>query len=97
MKILSFGASVTIVLAMFVAAACGRGAASQGPGGGRGRGGGPAVSIRTTPVQRMSIQRQVDLAALRVGPGLHLRRTLGIVVDLHVVERQAGGLLHASA
>lgn len=48
------------------AAACGK--AAPGPGGAGGRGGGPAVSVTTAKVQRMSVQRQVDLAGTLNSP-----------------------------
>jgi len=39
------------------------------PAGGQGkRGGGPSVAIRTTTVQRMAVQRQVDLAGTLLSP-----------------------------
>jgi RND family efflux transporter MFP subunit len=52
---------------MLTASACNSGTAGGGPGKG-GRGGGPAVSVRTTAVQRLSIQRQVDLAGTLLSP-----------------------------
>lgn len=45
-------------------AACG----GQAAGPAAKRGGGPAVSIRTTTVQRMAVQRQVDLAGTLMSP-----------------------------
>src|SRR5262245_10455779 len=44
--------------------ACGKQAATQTKKGG----GGPAVSVRTTAVQRMTVQRQVDLAGTLMSP-----------------------------
>jgi membrane fusion protein (multidrug efflux system) len=42
---------------------------TAGAGGGRGRGGrGSAVSTRTVPVQRMSVQREVDLSGTLLSP-----------------------------
>jgi multidrug efflux pump subunit AcrA (membrane-fusion protein) len=45
----------------------GAGGAPGGPGGGR-RGGGPSVDVKVTAVQRMSIQRMVDLAGTLNSP-----------------------------
>ncbi len=68
---------VTVVAAVAVAAVAagcggsqgtsGAGASANGPGGGR-RGGGPAVEISVTSVQRMSIQRSVDLSGTLNSP-----------------------------
>src|SRR6266508_659091 len=41
---------------------------TQPAGGQVRRGGGPAVAIRTTTVQRMAVQRQVDLAGTLLSP-----------------------------
>jgi len=49
-----------------LSAACERPAASATNG--RGRGGGAGVSVRTTTVQRMAVQRQVDLAGTLMSP-----------------------------
>src|SRR5436190_18297087 len=49
---------------MGLAAACGQTAGGQGKKGG----GGPSVAIRTTTVQRMAVQRQVDLAGTLLSP-----------------------------
>jgi RND family efflux transporter MFP subunit len=63
-----------IVLASVVAtAACqktqGQAAGANGGRGGRGgRGGGGAISVQTATVQRMTIQRQVDLAGTLLSP-----------------------------
>ncbi len=60
---------IPVFLAVTLLGGCGGGNSGQGPnGGGRGRGGGPAVSIRTTTVQRMAVQRQVDLAGTLLSP-----------------------------
>ena len=45
------------------AAAC-----SQQPAAGQNRRGGPAVAVKTTTVQKMSVQRQVDLAGTLLSP-----------------------------
>jgi RND family efflux transporter MFP subunit len=57
-------------LAAIFATGCDRPAASQNNNGGGGRrgGGGPSVSVRTTTVQRMTVQRQVDLAGTLLSP-----------------------------
>jgi RND family efflux transporter MFP subunit len=59
---------IPVVLVLLVTAGCNNANSGGGPGGGRGRGSGPAVSVRTTAVQRMSIQRQVDLAGTLLSP-----------------------------
>ena len=46
-----------------LAAGCGRDAGGQNR-----RGGGPAIAVRTTTVQRMTVQRQVDLAGTLMSP-----------------------------
>ena len=43
-------------------------AGGGGRGGGRGAGGGAPVAIKTTNVQKMSVQRQVDLAGTLISP-----------------------------
>ena len=57
-----------ILVALAGIGGCSNANGSGGGAAGRGRGGGPAVSVRTTPVQRMSIQRQVDLAGTLLSP-----------------------------
>ena len=63
---------VIIVAAALAASACEKTAGqAAGPGGGRagGRGGrGSAVATETTTVQRMSVQRQVDLSGTLLSP-----------------------------
>ena len=61
---------VIIVAAGLAAAACDRaGQAASAAGGRGGRGGrGAAVATRTTPVQRMSVQRQVELSGTLLSP-----------------------------
>ncbi len=70
---------LVVVAVCFVAAAgltaCNRGSAANGAGGAAGpggpggrRGAGPSVEVRTTTVQRMSIQRTVDLAGTLLSP-----------------------------
>jgi len=49
--------------ALALASACGGGA-----GGARGRGAGGAVAVHTTDVQRMQVQRQIDLAGTLLSP-----------------------------
>src|SRR5258707_930417 len=51
-----------------VACATLRAACTKPAGGQARRGGGPAVAIHTTTIQRMAIQRQVDLAGTLVSP-----------------------------
>jgi RND family efflux transporter MFP subunit len=64
-----------IIVALTVAAAgCEKTTSGQaaGPGGGRGAGrggrGGQTVATQTTPVQRMSVQREVDLSGTLLSP-----------------------------
>ncbi len=64
-----------IIVALIVAAAgCEKTPSGQaaGPGGGRGAGrggrGGQTVATQTTPVQRMSVQREVDLSGTLLSP-----------------------------
>ena len=70
---------LVVVAVCFVAAAgltaCNRGSAANGAGGAAGpggpggrRGAGPSVEVRTTTVQRMSVQRTVDLAGTLLSP-----------------------------
>jgi RND family efflux transporter MFP subunit len=58
--------------ALAFAVACNSASSSQAPGaggrGGRGGRGGPAVDVRVTTVQRMSVQRMVDLAGTLLSP-----------------------------
>lgn len=49
-------------------AGCGKTTAGQPAGPGRGGGGGAPVPIKTTTVQRMSVQRQVDLSGTLMSP-----------------------------
>jgi RND family efflux transporter MFP subunit len=55
-------AFVSAAAALASTMACG------GSGGGQGRGGGAGVAVQTTAVQRMSIQRQIDLAGTLLSP-----------------------------
>lgn len=57
-----------VLLALVVVAGCSASGSGQNGANGRGRGGGPAVAVRTTTVQRMAIQRQVDLAGTLLSP-----------------------------
>ena len=67
---------VIIVAVGLAAAACektsgqamGPGGRGAGRGAGRGGRGGPAVATQTTPVQRMSVQREVDLSGTLLSP-----------------------------
>jgi membrane fusion protein, multidrug efflux system len=62
---------VIVIALAALASACEKTAGqASGPGGrgGRGRGGGPAVQTVTTPVSRMSVQREVDLSGTLVSP-----------------------------
>src|SRR4030095_1573144 len=69
--------SVSLVLIAGLSIACQKTAgeaAAPGGGGGRGgrggRGGGGTIAVQTTNVQRMSIQRQVDLAGTLLSPDM---------------------------
>jgi RND family efflux transporter MFP subunit len=55
-------------LALFLAAATLAAGCSEPAGGHARRGAGPVVAVRTTTVQRMAIQRQVDLAGTLMSP-----------------------------
>ena len=57
-------AIVLVLTGCALVAACQSTTATKG----KGKGGGPAVSVRTTAIQRMSIQRQVDLAGTLLSP-----------------------------
>jgi len=60
--------AVAILFALAGIGGCSNANGSGGGAGGRGRGGGPAVSVRTTTVLRMPVQRQVDLAGTLLSP-----------------------------
>src|SRR6186713_407742 len=66
----AFSSAAVLASALLLATACDRPAASGTGAGGGGRrgGGGPSVSVRTTTVQRMAVQRQVDLAGTLMSP-----------------------------
>jgi RND family efflux transporter MFP subunit len=51
-----------------LAAACDKTAGQAGPGGGRGGRGGQAVATETAPVQRISVQREVELSGTLTSP-----------------------------
>ena len=72
------GAALSVVFAT----GCDRPAASQNNNRGRG-GGAPSVSVRTTTVQRMAVQRQVDLAGTLLSP------------DQARVSAEAAGIIRA--
>src|SRR6187402_2193432 len=76
--------TTTVLASALLAAACDRPAASgTGGGGGRRGGGGPAVAVRTTTVQKMAVQRQVDLAGTLMSP------------DQARVSAEAGGIVRS--
>ena len=62
---ISLKPAVPVLLGLVVLAGCERPAASANN---RRGGGGAAVSVRTTTVQRMAVQRQVDLAGTLMSP-----------------------------
>jgi RND family efflux transporter MFP subunit len=70
MKSIHSSCSVPAIAILVALAGIGGCSNANGPGGagGRGRGGGPVVSVKTTTVQRMAIQRQVDLAGTLLSP-----------------------------
>ena len=98
---------IVVIAALSVAAvACDKtsGQAAAGPGaaaggrGGRGGRGGAAVAIQTTHVQRMSVQREVDLSGTLLSPDQAKvsSEVAGIVRDVPVqlgTEVKAGDLL----
>jgi RND family efflux transporter MFP subunit len=81
------------LLTLGVAAGCARQSESKGEGaggrGGRGRGGGGGgqpINVRTVPVQRISVQRSVELSGTLVSPDQARvsSEVAGIVVDVLV-------------
>jgi RND family efflux transporter MFP subunit len=96
-------AGVMLVLAAIGAAAC-QDTSGQAAGGGRGgrggRGGGGAVAVQTTTVQRMSIQREVDLAGTLLSPDQAkissevAGRVRDVVVQLGTEVRAGDVLVH---
>src|SRR5258705_10892682 len=78
----------------------GPGGEPAGPGGGRGAGGsrGAGVATQTTPVQRMSVQREVDLSGTLTSPeqARISSEVAGIVTDVRVqlgTEVRAGDVI----
>jgi membrane fusion protein (multidrug efflux system) len=62
-------AGIVVVVLAGLATACQKASPDASAAGGRGgRGGGGAISVQTTGIQRMSIQRQVDLAGTLLSP-----------------------------
>jgi membrane fusion protein, multidrug efflux system len=55
-------------LALAASSSCSRGSGSGAGAPGRKGGGGPAVEVKTTTVQRMSVQRMIDLAGSLLSP-----------------------------
>jgi multidrug efflux pump subunit AcrA (membrane-fusion protein) len=89
-----------IVAAALAASACEKtGQAAAGGGRGAGRGGrGSAVATQTTPVQRMSVQREVDLSGTLLSPeqAKISSEVAGIVREVRVqlgTEVRAGDVL----
>jgi RND family efflux transporter MFP subunit len=83
---LTFSRAFAMVLAAALAGVgCSQTAAGQ-PGGGRAGGGGPTVGIKTTTVQHMAIQRQVDLAGTLMSPDQAkvAAEVPGVVLKVHV-------------
>ena len=74
-----FSSATILASAALLAAACDRPAAS----GNRRGGGGPSVSVHTTTVQKMAVQRQVDLAGTLMSP------------DQARVSAEAGGVVRS--
>src|SRR5687767_5861124 len=71
----SFLCPVLLSVILLILQACsGSGQAQQGQNGGgrgrdgRGRGGEQEIAVKTTPVQRISIQRMVDLSGSLISP-----------------------------
>jgi multidrug efflux pump subunit AcrA (membrane-fusion protein) len=77
----------------------GQAAAGGGTGrGGRGGRGGPAVAVQTARVQRMAVQRQVELSGTLLSPGMAKisSEVAGVVRDVRVqlgTEVRAGDVL----
>src|SRR5947209_19572951 len=98
---------IVVIAALSVAAvACDKtsGQAAAGPGaaaggrGGRGGRGGVAVAIQTTHVQRMSVQREVELSGTLLSPDMAKisSEVAGVVREVRVqlgMEVKAGDVL----
>src|SRR5262245_31176411 len=66
-----YHAGIVALLAFSLSACSQQNASNKGGGagrGGRGRGSGQAVDVRTVPVQRISVQRSVELSGTLVSP-----------------------------
>ncbi len=94
---------IVVVAFSLAAVACektnGQAAAGGGTGrGGRGGRGGPAVAVQTARVQRMSVQRQVELSGTLLSPGMAKisSEVAGVVREVQVqlgTEVRAGDVL----
>jgi RND family efflux transporter MFP subunit len=94
---------IVVVAFSLAAGACektnGQAAAGGGTGrGGRGGRGGPAVAVQTARVQRMAVQRQVELSGTLLSPGMAKisSEVAGVVRDVRVqlgTEVRAGDVL----
>ena len=94
---------IVVVAVSLAAGACektnGQAAAGGGTGrGGRGGRGGPAVAVQSARVQRMAVQRQVELSGTLLSPGMAKisSEVAGVVRDVRVqlgTEVRAGDVL----
>lgn len=88
-----------IIMAISLAAAACEKTAGQAAGGAGGRGGrGQAVATQTTAVQRMSVQREVDLSGTLLSPDMAKisSEVAGIIREVHIqlgTEVKAGDVL----
>jgi RND family efflux transporter MFP subunit len=95
--------SFIVIAALSVSAAACQNTNGQAAGGGQGRGGrggrgGAAVATQTTHVQRMSVQREVELSGTLLSPDMAKisSEVAGVVVDVRVqlgTEVRAGDVL----
>jgi RND family efflux transporter MFP subunit len=95
--------SFVVIAALSVSAAACQNTNGQAAGGGLGRGGrggrgGAAVATQTTHVQRMSVQREVELSGTLLSPDMAKisSEVAGVVVDVRVqlgTEVRAGDVL----
>jgi RND family efflux transporter MFP subunit len=95
--------SFIVIAALSVTAAACQNTNGQAAGGGQGRGGrggrgGAAVATQTTPVQRMSVQREVELSGTLMSPDMAKisSEVAGVVTDVRVqlgTEVRAGDVL----
>ena len=91
---------VLLALSATLGVACNSSSGAGGPGGANGRGGrgGQTVSVKTAGLERMSVQRQVDLAGTLLSPDMAKvsSEVAGIIREVPVqlgTEVRAGDVL----